>query len=362
MTIIPKLIDGSIRFASSLTKTPSSDLRRLDTIARFLELGNTCVALSFFGNEILLSSNKMKFSGIEYVHLEYDESVVSIKKSLKDLTSAQKSGNRACEEKFYDFVMGGLIPATSKKHKKTSTKENNPTILLEKWAAKIDILHGTKLEQALEVLGDKPLRKDVYKISYRHHVEYIIEMMHKYNNYFENESQNKIISIICKDLENMHNRAKQDAKKLTHLIFSRDFTGLSKILLSQEGLKFISPPSIPDDKKDHHAEMNLLSYIEDYSGSAQEIYIGISKKSCYGCELDIKFVNSISKSFYKIRGCHGREYDSRMDTRWSKDAREELEHKTKKALHGLLFAELSESEIELVGQDHEDFYDDCGRT
>lgn len=298
-------------------------LRRLDTLSRFLELSQKCVAITVVEDKLFVSTNKMKHR-ID----EYDEHVQSIKKGFLYLRYISESINYD-QNNLYNILLAAHLPT------KSDTDSD-----IDNWACEIDKKNNNdNLKTTLEVFSKKPASWTPSVPNYLPHMKYLLEILGNH--------RDEKVEKIFQNLTLMHNRSKKDAEKIVDLMQSDNFPEIKDLILNSK-VKVIPSPVEVEKGKNPHAEMNIIQYVMAEYPEEKNLYIGISKKSCFACELDLKYVGEMLVHSFGHRGSHGVEYTSRQDTEFTKLSREKYsQYKPIASAENvdLLFGEISDSEI-----------------
>lgn len=332
-----RIISGARSFYK-LNTALLPEYRRLDTVARFLEHGQVCTAVAYSEGKLFISSNKLRFGQDDFSSKE----ARGLKKAL-DLLRVKKSDPEKDHDYFYN-IYKTLVSANLKVNLSgeklintwlTHIKENDP----ENYSDAQDAIDIFRLNKAA---NGKKLKKAI---------DFLVDLMKAEKSFTE-------ISVIKYNLDLAHNGALKDAKKLIELVRSEKFEVIRDCILDLNNVVIIYPPtpeSVYIDPKgiertrDHHAEMNLAHFIIKHK-IAKQIYLGISKLSCYDCSADLEKIKKSFDVIFMVRGSHGYKFESRMVTEWEPlNLSESIEPKNSDDNQFLLRAYPSDSEAE----DHE---------
>ena len=311
------------------------ELRRLDSLARFLEYSQTCLALHMSDSQLLIASNKLKYDSDK--NSPKAVLVFNAVKQLQAIAVNDLDGSAIYDRVFAPY---GMPPLKSDSHPKVKRQHE----AVNHWVASLEHDFQEEVIDALTVLR-QPLACGMFS-------EASTVILSHMSSHSIQKAPPKFHPVLLQSLDYLqvlHTRALQDQYKILQILRSNDFQELREILLDEEAIQLVFPGTPADSKKDHHAEMNLMAQlIADDVLTDEEIYIAISKLSCFGCLIDLSYLSS--KYNISVRGVHGVHYPTRMDSHWHEHTSEERGyHKpsgTDKTNEDFLFAENSDSDGE----------------
>lgn len=362
-------------------RVPSFE-RSLDALARVVEYKQVCVAIVNVAGRLIISSNNLNISSkpaTEVNNLSPSADGVLSHSFSKLLGLARCDDMSHIENMIYNMV---ALPYSDAKPKPKSNNKPSNGVVLGLWVASLEdgedkrVVEGAlqKIQrQAKAISKDEYMKLPMQKLLAHLPTPEEISVLDA-DILGMDKLQKSVFVAICKNLPIIHARASQDAVKLARLLKQEEFRKLLEVTPEENFVyatrkvgkyEMVEEGKVKQKDKDHHAEMNIIEYLERNNKLNEAHYIGVSKLSCFGCHIDIALLNETHN--IGVRGGHGVRYPSRMESKWHQEDRAtnahegkyEHAHKTYTPVcegdnnNDLLFADLSDAECNCVGRPSE---------